>query len=265
MKNLAKMVKEEQTVVNLKPSDMFLKDFSDFGLKFLTESGREPSKSINPSSFYKCIRAMWYKLHGFEQGRKENFRGQVRLLHGTYVHTMVQDVLMSNMHNNGITLLAPENLSVYYKDGIEFTREHDASEIELKFRDRRFTSEFPVSAMVDGAFEYQNLRYIFEFKTINTKDFEYLYEPLKEHVIQGALYSLCLEIPRVMFMYFDKDKDIFKVFIVQYTDTQKQWTKDRLVAVDTACASEELPDKEEGDNCKYCPYVKLCKSDIGTK
>jgi len=268
LKSLAKSFKQESAELNKKPSDMFLKDFTSFVIQHSKDTRRASSLTIKPSSFYKCYRQLWYKHNNFpEKYRATDIRGPLRLMHGTYVHNMVQDELLKNMDGRGVGVLSYKDLVVYKESNglIEFTEDHDSSDMEVKFRDYRHTDTFPVSAMVDGVIEYDNLQYIFEFKTINTRDFNHLFQPLPNHKVQGGLYSLCLGIPRVMFMYFDKNRDDVKVFIEEYKETQLSWVRNRLRDIDRFLSSEDLAPKEEGEaNCKYCPYTKICEKDIST-
>ena len=98
--------------------------------------------------------------------------------------------------------------------------------------------------MIDGALEYEGYPFIFEFKTINPKDFEYLIEPLQDHIKQGAMYSLCTGIRKVMFLYLCKGTQNLKAFTVDYRDDQLQWVINKIRGVEEKVLKNELPDKE---------------------
>lgn len=258
LKNLAKMIKLEQKEASKTTEQLFIESIDSF---LVSRPARPPSKTINPSSFYKCKRQLYYKLLDFPQNAKIFARGQRILGVGTALHEYIQEDVLMQMDE--IELIPHEELLMYGAEGVEIIKEHNAPDMEVKARDYRFTKKYPLSYMVDGAFYYKNISYLFEFKTMNTKEFEYLIEPKKEHIAQGSLYALSIGIPRVMFVYMNKNTQDLKSYIITYTDDQLSWTKDRLTDLERSVLNLELPDEEECQNCRYCPYKAFCNKDEG--
>lgn len=241
--------------------------------KYLVDTRKKQDESyeerlaFRPSSYAKCMRQVQYFLKGFPKKGKVIARSRRILEVGTALHEWIQrDIFMDPaLEDYGIKLMLAEDLPVYGKEGITFIRGHKAPEMEIKFLDTRYTQKFPISAMIDGAFRFETRDCLFEFKTINTKDFEFMIEPLPAHIKQGALYALCLEIPNVLFLYMDKNTQAFKAFLVTYTPEQLEWVRNRIETIENHTLNDVLlPMEKDFMNCRYCSYSKYCDQNIFT-
>lgn len=266
LKELAKKVKKEEKDKNKPFEELFLEMLDNYFIKLAKQEDEEHghSVSIKPSSYYKCMRKLWYQLLKFPKNERKFARSQRILQVGTALHEWIQNNIFINMAEEGyaVELIPVEELPNYKLPDIKFIKEHDASPMEVKFRDYRYTKKYPISAMVDGALEWKRERFLFEFKTIRHDDFELLYEPLKDHIKQGAIYALSTGIHRVMFLYLDKDTQNFKAYLITYTKEQLDWVIDRVVTFENYLLNKELPPKEDDINvCKWCGYRKLCNKE----
>ncbi len=266
LKNLAKQVIKQNKLANVSTEESLLQVLDAFLINKIS-SQKSSRKAFNPSSLYKCGRQVYYSLKDFPENKKVYPRSARILEVGTALHEWVQDhVFMEIAKDNGAIQMIPiEELPVYGKEGIEFIREHKSSPMEVKFIDRRYTEQIPISAMVDGAIQFQNKYYIFEFKTINPDDFAQLYEPLLDHRKQAAVYSMCLGITDVIFLYMCKGTQNWKPFIVPYNQDQYDWVVDRLKSLEIDLLSNTLPAPEVTKNCTFCGYKSLCEKDISEK
>lgn len=260
LKKLAGKVKKEQKELD-KP---FSAHFTDAIDKYLTAPPTEEKSSrlaFRPSSYYKCTRQTYYFLRG-EPSKKKRFARSERILAvGTALHEWVQREVLMKMNlqeDSPIKLLAKEELPSFGKEGIEFIDTHDAPPMEVKFVDTRFTSVYPISAMVDGSLTMQSKNFLFEFKTINPKDFQILIEPLTDHIKQGAVYALCTGVRSVMFLYLCKGTQEWKPYLVKYTDEQLDWVVDRIQTTENYVLTGTLPPKEVSEQCRWCGYKSLC-------
>lgn len=264
LKSLANQIKKEQKERNKSFEEKFLGEID----KFLVDKGIEKAEkdsrlAFRPSQYYKCERQSFYFLKGYKGVDNIYPRSQRILQVGTKLHEWIQkDVFMvMSRENYPIKLLPKNELPFYNADGVVIIEEHSAPPMEIKFLDYRFTKEFPISAMIDGALEYDGFPFIFEFKTINPKDFEYLIEPVPDHIKQGALYALCTGLRKVMFLYMCKGTQNLKAYTVTYNDEQLNWVINKLRSIEEKVLNNELPDKEVGPNCNFCPYKSLCDSE----
>ena len=270
LKDLAKKVKKEKKDSDRTIEELFLEAVDNYLVDSRTKKDEEcegKSLSIKPSSYYKCIRKLWYELLGFPKKEKRYPRSIRILENGTVLHEWIQTQVFMDMDkgNYSIKLIPAEELPNYGVEGIEFIKEHNAPDMEIKFRDRRFTKLYPVSAMIDGFMEFNNLQMLFEFKTIKPDDFDLLIEPLKDHIKQGAIYALCLGVPRVMFVYYDKGYQHMKAYLVEYNDDQVTWAQMRVQTIEEYLLNLELPPSEPCDSCRFCPYKNLCDKDVAGK
>lgn len=262
LKSLANQIKKEQREKNKSLEEKFIDEIDKFLVDKAGERAEKSSRlAFRPSQYYKCERQTYYFLKGFKGTDNIYPRSQRILQVGTQLHEWIQRDIFMEMNKEGypIKLLPKNELPFYGAEGVEILEEHDAPPMEIKFLDHRFTEKFPISAMIDGAMEYENYPFLFEFKTINPKDFEYLIEPLPDHIKQGAMYSLCIGIRKVMFLYLCKGTQNLKAFTVDYKDEQLQWVVDRIQRVEGKVLNDELPDKEADSlNCRFCPYKSIC-------
>lgn len=269
LKKLANKVKKEIREINKPLEEVFIETIDNYLVESRQErdNEKENSISIKPSSYYKCIRKLWYELLGFPKKQKWYPRSIRILENGTVLHEWIQKQVFMDMDKGDydIKLIPETEFPAFGKPGIEFIKDHNAPEMEIKFRDMRFTKQYPISAMVDGAIEFRNLQMILEFKTIKPKDFELLFEPLKEHIKQGAIYALCTGIRRVMFLYYDKGEHHFKAFLVEYNDAQIEWARLRIQKIEEYLLNLELPPKEEGKDCDFCPFKDFCEREVAGK
>ena len=259
LKGLANQIKKEQKEANKSFEEKFIDEIDKFLVdKAKERAGKDSRLAFRPSQYFKCERQVYYFLKGI------NPRSQRILQVGTKLHEWIQEDVFMEMDKEGypIRLLPKEELPFYGEKGVAFIEKHNAAPMEIKFLDYRFTKKFPISAMIDGAMEYQSYPFLFEFKTINPKDFGYLIEPLPAHIKQGALYSMCTGLRKVMFLYLCKGTQNLKAYTVDYTDIQLQWVKDKIQEVEQKVLNNELPDKDgDGMTCRFCPYKSICEKE----
>lgn len=266
LKNLAKAIKKEHKEANKTIEEKFIGEVDKYLVDKAIREGEEKGRRLafRPSQYSKCQRLTYYFLKGVDGDKKIYPRSQRILQVGTQLHEWIQRDVFMEMDKEGypIRLLPKEELPFYGVDGVEIIEEHGAPPMEIKFLDYRYTEKFPISAMIDGAIEYDNYPMLFEFKTINPKDFEYLIEPLVDHTKQGALYALSIGIRKIMFLYLCKGTQNLKAYLVTYTDEQLDWVARRLKNIENHVLNDTLPDKEEGISCRFCEYASVCKSDL---
>lgn len=266
LKSLANRIKKKHKELNKPFEEKFIDEIDKFLVKRAKEKNaeREIRLAFRPSQYYKCERQTYYFLNGVEGVERFYPRSQRILQVGTQLHEWIQrDVFMEmDRLDYPVKLLSKKELPFYNKKGVEIIEKHDAPPMEIKFIDTRFTEKFPISAMVDGAMQYKSYPFLFEFKTINPKDFEILIEPLPDHIKQGALYALCTGLKKVMFLYLCKGTQNLKAYIVDYTDEQLQWVINRIQGIEHKVLNNILPNKETGIACRFCAYKHLCKDNL---
>ena len=84
-------------------------------------------------------------------------------------------------------------------------------EIECPVENR----EYEIRGHADGILEIDGKKGVLEIKSINSRGFYGLFEPDERHLIQANVYMFCLEIPRGVILYENKDNQGLKEFLVK--------------------------------------------------
>jgi CRISPR/Cas system-associated exonuclease Cas4 (RecB family) len=260
---LGDLFKEQQDTV----AKRFLKTL-DRGCMLRSRRYTGPFK-IKPSEFMGCKRKLYYKY-------KENIvEGTFPLktrwgTTGTAIHEWFQRQLLMDLHmQEYIEIIDAPTIRNNIKDRDIKTEILDIDDpVEIKFKDNTYTKH-DVSGMVDAIVEFENKLFIVEFKTAKDETYKEIInngKMLDSHYTQGSLYSLILGLP-LMFVVINKNTGMWESFDKYYTTGELLQTRDRIIELDNIMAGDEVPDKEESDNCKYCPakakcskYVKPSKS-----
>lgn len=272
LKNLAKTLNKERKVKP--PQEEFLAMLDKVILELDEEKEPQPQDRIRPSQIHKCERSIWYSLKKFPM-QKKKYPRSVRILDiGTAHHEWIQAILMKCITpRHGIRLIMPDEMATMLPKGVEWVKDNSKGgddkymDLETRFRDHRVTSDIPVTGSCDGMMELDWLPgevVAFEYKTINQDDFQYLIQPLKKHILQGAFYCYGFGIRKVLFLYENKNKQEFKAFIYEYTDAQIDWIERKIKRLVAARTSNELPDKNPFDDkeCQYCEYRWACDQNL---
>jgi CRISPR/Cas system-associated exonuclease Cas4 (RecB family) len=261
--NFANLIQKEIKESNKTEGELFTDYLDRFIVDRKLKSDKEERIAFRPSSYYKCPRQVWYFFKKFPKTGEVEARLERVFNVGTALHVWVQMDILTELdkENKDFKLLNKKDLPVYGNPGIEFIDEHESADTEIKFLDHRFSLYYPISAMVDGAFHFNNSDYIFEFKTINPYQFKNLKEPLLEHKKQGAIYAMCLGIYKVMFLYLNKANQEWVAFSVAYDEKSFDWVKKRIFFIEKSVKDNILPEREVSHDCNYCPYKKFCDFD----
>lgn len=278
LKALAKKVKEEQAEREKTVSEKFIDSIDSYLVKSRNEKYAEESKHtgfyIRPSSYYRCMRQVWYKTLKFPGADQSKARGLRTLEIGTSLHEWVQrDIFMQE--DFPFKLIPPEEIPVFGTKGIDiFTKEQNRlenrPEMEIGWIDRRWTEKYHLYSIIDGAIDVYSMYKLFEFKTINPDDYKYLYEPHDDYKKQAALYSLSLDMDDIIFLYLNKGTSEWKAFEYHVTEAQKEWARNRVQKLDSHLVSLTLPEKEiqplpkygaKATTCNWCSYKTLCAKD----
>lgn len=266
LKKLAGKIKKEEKLASRTYEDLFIATVDDYMIKDRQLNERRRKKTFNPSSYFKCKRLQWYSFKSIDAGVEVSSSRSARLNRifevGSRLHEWFQDAIIMDMSDKGypVKVLTINDLPVKDKAGLQFMGVHSSSPMEIKFRDSSY-SNIPISAMIDGFINFMDMDVLFEFKTINADDFTLLLEPLIDHVKQGAMYSLCLGIDRVLFLYLCKNTQNLKAYVYEYNNSHRDWVIDRISEIEDLYKKNILPEKEVGTDCRYCAFKKLCGVD----
>ena len=116
----------------------------------------------------------------------------------------------------------------------------------------------------DGKLRIDGKVYVLEIKTINSKGFQMLHDsPKHEHKAQAHAYMRSLNVKHAIFIYYNKDQNSLREFVVDYDHSfYLEHVRRRIDGYFTAIDRKVIP-PQEGTNprsfpCMFCPFTKVC-------
>ena len=220
--------------------------------------------ALKPSSMgYECLRRLYYDFFKVKPDRTFTGKEQLIFKTGSALHDMLQKIL------------ADTGLLLKYKD------EKGNEEIEFTVSDEELHIK---KGKIDGVLLIDNKLYLLEIKTINSRKFEKLTAPTKEHLHQGELYKYlfkkCLdsgkykhikeldgytEITSMIYLYICKDNADMKEWEIPYTSDIIETILDKAaIFVTEHIMPGVLPAKNKAE-CTYCVFKSKCTKDFNPK
>lgn len=199
----------------------------------------------HPSSFspYACLQRIWYDIMG-DLEEISNFDASLLLTfdHGHSVHDMLQ------------------------------TAAHKMYGDAFKSEVRVYIDEWLTSGSADGVFDFKALRFGWEIKTINDRGFKDLSGPKTQHRWQAHAYMKGLDLPFMLFLYFNKDTGQMMEYWLNFNDTTWELVEGMLKEVfDADDSTGPGPYRPNGGGkinkfaCKDCVYNHGCPHTLYTK
>jgi CRISPR/Cas system-associated exonuclease Cas4 (RecB family) len=210
--------------------------------------GEDPKGDFfHPSQIGGCMRRTFFDIYEAPRDAKDKnddpLKKYMIFEMGTYLHVVIQNLCE--------------------RAGILVRREVPIVRADLK-----------IIGHADGVLEINGVRYVLEFKTINSAGFSKLNAPKHEHKGQATAYMRALKkkygTVHAIILYFDKDRAAVKEFVVKYDVAfYKEHVRKRIDMFFQKVHAKQLPDKE-GDNpaafpCMFCAYKRVCWDSFVTK
>lgn len=103
--------------------------------------------------------------------------------------------------------------------------------------------EYEIKGHVDGILEIDGKKGVLEIKSINSQGFYGLFEPDEKHLIQVNVYMFCLETPRGVILYENKDNQDLKEFFVKQDPKVIQPVLEKIKLVQNWILTGKLGDR----------------------
>lgn len=226
--------------------------------KLNTETGK-PSIYYKPSSL-TCIRNMYYQRIGADVDGSNVSPDLVGICEsGTDRHLRIQ-YYVSSMRSLGIDcdyVSVPEYIAENHLDDMEVL---ESKQYETKLFNKKYNLRF----LVDGLIKYKGVYYLLEIKTESSYKWINRGGVDPAHYNQAYTYSLCFNIPRVLFIYENRDCCTKKYYVMNVTDDNRQSVIDKIETCESYVNTHitpPKPDNIEKKTCQYCDYKKLCRSE----
>ena len=219
----------------------------------------KPSPYYKPSSLH-CIRQMFYQRTETNIDTPSVSSETVGIGEsGTDRHLRIQ-YYIDHMKDYGV--------DCEYIDVETYINDNNISDLEIldktEFETKLYNSKYNLRFMVDGIIKYKGIYYILEIKTESNYKWVSRNGVDSSHYNQAFTYSLCLNLPQVLFIYENRDCCSKKCYLFSISDEQRQSIIDKLVTCESYVNSNIVPNVPEDITnkvCQYCGYRKKCRSD----
>jgi CRISPR/Cas system-associated exonuclease Cas4 (RecB family) len=120
-----------------------------------------------------------------------------------------------------------------------------------------------ISGHTDGIYEILakafRIRIGVEIKSINDAGYKKTSGPHPEHLMQGTVYQKCLDLPVMVFIYYNKNDSSILEFPHVYDPRRWNAIEKKLNHIRDLAMKGELPERETGFQCGRCGYKAVCK------
>lgn len=247
--NLKALVKFNSAV-----SSDILDSYEGFVLDKISKEKSEPSSKTFAPSGFRCKRKMWFRLRGSQPDVISNpdytldFKARI----GTYCHTIIQSNLKTILNDDWI------EVEDYLKDNpIPYEYSIESSELESKIE----IFNPPVRFACDGIIRWKGEYYLIEIKTCDYADFENLTDPKPIHIDQVKCYSSLLNIPKVLFIYMDRQYGGMKCYEYKISLGDMKDILNQMSYIQDMADNNLAPERLDYSDymCTNCEYKKKCK------
>jgi CRISPR/Cas system-associated exonuclease Cas4 (RecB family) len=230
------------------------------GYSYTVEVGGEKERAagIHASEVSKCQRLVVYSISGVERKKNEGATGdpnmQMRFNVGHALHAMLQNDMarMCDWINTSsgevvLTYKAEQRISPELGGNAE---------------------QWGVYSACDGEFTWWHkgdpyLRTGHEIKTASGPSFDKNTKPEDAHYEQTTIYMATLELPLMWVQYYNKSNSYFTAadppYLFQFDEHLWQMLEIKFAKAHHQAETGQLPDREEGRHCRWCPFTWTCK------
>jgi len=215
------------------------------------ESTREAG--VHASEVSGCLRRLVYGIQGTQRRVKPedvNINMRRRFQLGHMLHALTQDDFdLMCMQSDGRLVFSDE---VNIHPGMGGVAE-----------------TWKIHSHCDGIFTFLNeqynpyLRVGLEIKTMSADMFDKATKPLDYHLDQVCIYMKALELPLMWMFYYNKSNSNWTKPMAPYLITfdHKLWGRleQRMMHAYTVSGSGQLPERQEGMPCTWCPFAWTCE------
>lgn len=248
LNKIAKMVRAEKSN---EIAQQFVNDLI-YTIEKENESDYIPTRSYKPSGIAGCKRGLYYQMIGAQPDEQSSGLNLIGICEsGTDRHETIQDYIqqMAKYTNNCKWI----NVAKYlHSQGITDPQVVSQEGNETKLFSKKYNMRF----MCDGLVNYKGEYYIIEIKTESTHKYNSHDEPHQSHKLQAACYSMCIGVPKVIFIYENRDNCSKKGYLFEVPKEMIENIEDTIQYVDDCVRLNVVPPKEP--KCTYCKYKNTC-------
>jgi hypothetical protein len=209
---------------------------------------------IHASEVSGCLRRLVYGVAGFERRvapESNDVNMQMRFRLGTAAHAMLQNDWQRIAKKTGGWLS--------FED-----------EVHINPSLQPLAEEWNIHSSCDGIFIFhdsagqQEIRVGLEIKTEANDGYTSLTSPRPKHIEQTHVYMAVLDLPLMWLLYYNKNNSNFMQpyapFLFKFDKNLWENTLSiRFAKAHHLAGQRILPDKDEGFDCKWCPFSYHCQ------
>lgn len=206
--------------------------------------GSATGKSLCGKYSMGCARQLYYDYIGAPAEGAWEPRMRRLLDTGSAIHAQLQaylEVIVKN--SNGEEEFVPEAV--------------------IDPNDNPVAEVMDISGHTDGIYLVKHgddrVRFGLEIKTINDAGYQKTSGPHPEHLMQGTIYQKCLDLPLMVFLYYNKNDSSVAEFIHVFESRRWDAVVKKLDMVRECAIREAPPEQETGWHCSNCKYKGICK------
>lgn len=222
---------------------------------------RKPSQTYHPSSIGGCLRNVYYQIVGKDLDNNTKSPELIEIAEsGSSRHEKIQERIskmrsigfevdwvsiekhLENRKELGSTVIKDEN----NKDSLETLVYNNIYNMRFK---------------CDGLIRFKGVLYILEIKTESSQKWRNRTAPEMSHKHQACCYSMALGVPKILFLYENRDFCSKKAYEFIPTDDELDSVSSIISICDEHVAKNEVPDKVSSNGCNYCNYKSSCRGD----
>lgn len=219
---------------------------------------RVTTRAYKPSGLSGCERALYYEMSGAVPDEMVDSIELIGICEsGTNRHLDIQDYIMLMRRNN----IDCEWLNVgkyinSQEDSICKVIEQNGNETKL------YCEKYNMRFMCDGLVRYKGKLYIIEIKTESSFKFNNHLAPHQAHTIQATCYSMCIGVPRVIFIYENRDTCNKKAYLYEVPKSMIEQVEHKIDYINK-CVKDNILPARDVEKCVYCKYKCQCTTDEG--
>lgn len=228
--------------------------------------GKDRAPGIHASEMSNCMRLVVYSIMK-TQRKADTSNADVNMLMrfaiGTAVHSMVQN----DWHR-----IAAKTLGRWTIAGVEGCSMTFQDEVRVHPGLGGASADWDLHSACDGVFTFwapdgtQLLRVGLEIKTASDKSFSKLTKPERYHLEQTTLYMAALDVPLMWTLYYNKSNSniatSYSPFLFQFDPRLWEELEMRYAKAHHLAVIGQLPDRNEGMPCSWCPFSYTCQPNI---
>lgn len=205
--------------------------------------GHSSGKSLCGKYPLGCSRMLFYDYTGAPAEGAWDPRMRKLLDTGSAIHAQLQGYLEVIAANS---------------DGAEsFT-----PEAEIDPNENEVGQKMDTSGHTDGIYTVvvpgDKVRFGIEIKTINEAGYQKTRGPHPEHIMQGTIYQKCLDLPLMVFLYYNKNDSSVAEFVHVFDPERWDAIVRKLNKVRECAFLDAPPEQETGWHCSNCKYKVIC-------